>query len=434
MRLLNFMQRCLLPAMLSFFLLGTAKAENYLQIVTLKNTQGAAATFESKGIHSEKKQVIGNATRSVFYTLFYVGVEGVNNGQPLVVNEKKAYTDQFISDNGDYCMYYVVDRVELSAPKKEGGKYRGNYAIQINLKKLLSDLEKNGIFQSSNAGSKDNVAAEDVRSADNLITPTVIVVPYKKEGESYSAILQSDADRRIAVARVQDGFESRNITTVDLEAKISAVQRRNAYEKNSGAADSNDKQLLLTSGADVYVTVDINKETTAAGSRVSLSMKAYETASGSVLASKVATPVRYYQTTATDALCNYAISDALQPFLDDICKNFRPASGTKVVLQFAIDGSSSATMNDPMGKNNYSFSNIVRQWVRKNSYQGKYHLQGVMDESMIFDYVTIPPKDEDGLRMDAAQFAFLLEQYLKETEGISCSSRVDGNNILFTIF
>jgi hypothetical protein len=56
-----------------------------------------------------------------------------------------------------------------------------------------------------------------------------------------------------------------------------------------------------------------------------------------------------------------------------------------------------------------------------------------MDESMIFDYVTIPPKDQDGLRMDAAQFAFILEQYLKEEEGIDCSTRVDGNNILVTI-
>ena len=124
---------------------------------------------------------------------------------------------------------------------------------------------------------------------------------------------------------------------------------------------------------------------------------------------------------------------SLQEFLDDIVKNFRPAGGTHVVLQFSIGGSSYMTMNSSAGANGYSLSNIIRQWVRKNAYQGKYHLQGVMDESMIFDYVTIPPKDTDGLRMDAAQFGFLLEQYLKESEGIGCSVRVDGNNILVTI-
>ncbi len=408
------------------------QAENYLQMVTLKGQQGAAATFQSTGLHSEKKQVMGNAARSVFYTLFYMGVEGVNEGRPLVVNEKKAFTNQFIDDGSDFYTYYVVDCVETEKPKKQGNNFRGIYQVQINLKKLMTDLEKNGIYQTPDLTTQ--VAASDVRAAENLVTPTVMVVPYKKEGESYQAILQTDPDRRIAVAKVQGGFESRNITTVDLEAKMSATQRRNAYEQNSGAADSNDKQLLLSSGADVYVTVDITKETTEAGSRVSLAMKAYETASGSVVASSTATPVRYYKTTATDALCSYAIEDALQPFLDDICKNFRPAGGTRVVLQFAIDANSANTMNTNMGRQNYTFSNIVRQWVRKNSYQGKYHLQGVMDESMIFDYVTIPPKDQDGLRMDAAQYAFLLEQYLKETEGIDCSSRVDGNNILFTIY
>jgi hypothetical protein len=119
--------------------------------------------------------------------------------------------------------------------------------------------------------------------------------------------------------------------------------------------------------------------------------------------------------------------------LEDIIKNFKPAGGTRVVLLFAIDGSSSATMNDPAGTRGYALSNVLRQWVRKNAYQGKYHLQGIMDESMIFDYVTIPPKDADGIRMDAAEFAFILEQYLKEEEGIDCKMRVDGNNILVTI-
>ena len=42
-------------------------------------------------------------------------------------------------------------------------------------------------------------------------------------------------------------------------------------------ADSNDKQLLMNSGADVYVMVDLQKDISAAsGSRVSLIMTARE--------------------------------------------------------------------------------------------------------------------------------------------------------------
>ena len=52
---------------------------------------------------------------------------------------------------------------------------------------------------------------------------------------------------------------------------------------------------------------------------------------------------------------------------------------------------------------------------------------------MIFDNVKIPPVDADGLPMDAAQFTFLLESYLKEQQGVDCTTRVDGDNILVTI-
>ena len=90
-------------------------------------------------------------------------------------------------------------------------------------------------------------------------------------------------------------------------------------------------------------------------------------------------------------------------------------------------------MNSPAGPNNYALRNIIIQWIRKNAFKGKYHLQGVVDEGLIFDYVTIPPKDSDGLLMDAAQFAFMIESFLKEDNGINCSSKIEGNTIFFTI-
>ena len=91
-------------------------------------------------------------------------------------------------------------------------------------------------------------------------------------------------------------------------------------------------------------------------------------------------------------------------------------------------------MNDPAGSKGYALSNVIRQWVRKNAYEGKFHLQGMVDDNMTFDYIVIPPIDADGLRMDAAQFSFMLEEYLKESENIPCSARLEGNKIMITIY
>ena len=408
-----------------------ARAEEFLDMVSLVSMQGNDAVFESTGTGLKNKDIEENAQKSLFHQLFYKGVEGVNDGKPLVVKENKIYTNSFFNETNRYVAYVVPKSVTpVGKAVKAGNGKMATYQVTIRLQQLLNDMKRNKVYSEDGL---DGLEATQVREAVDVVLPTVIVVPYKRDGESYSKVLQNDYDRRIAVSSVQNGFEQKNITTVDLQGKIDAVNRRSAYEQNAAVAESNDKQLLMTSGADVYVTVDINKDIKPEGSRVALILKAYETASGSVLASKTAAPVRRFQSNAIDVLCKYAVEDCIDDFMNDIVKNFRPVGGTRVVLQFAIDGNSTMTMNTPAGKNGYSLSNVLRQWVRKNAYQGKYHLQGVMDESMIFDYVTIPPKDNDGLRMDATEFAFWLEQYLKEDEGIDCQMRIDGNNILVTI-
>lgn len=408
-----------------------ARAEEYLDMGTLISMQGGTAVFQSTGVGEKTKDIEANAQKSLFHQLFYKGVDGVNDGNPLVVTENKIYTNSFFNETNRYVAYVVPNSVNpVGKPVKTGNGKMTTYQITVRLQQLINDMKRNKVYSED---ALVGVDATEVRETEGVVLPTVIVVPYKRDGESYSKILQNDYDRRIAVSSVQNGFEKRNITTVDLQGKIDAVARRAAYEQNAGTAESSDKQLLMTSGADVYVTVDINKDIKPEGSRVALILKAYETASGSILAAQTATPIRRFSTTAIDALCKHTVDGYLQEFLDDIVKNFRPAGGTRVVLQFAIGGSSTMTMNTAAGAHGYSLGNIIRQWVRKNAYEGKYHLQGAIDESMIFDYVTIPPKDTDGLRMDAAQFAFILEQYLKEEEGVDCSMRVDGNNIMVTI-
>ncbi len=397
-------------------------AEEYLQLVSLEGITGEQAVFVSMGQASKKADVEANAAKSVFYTLFYQGVPGIADGKPLITNENKLYTNSYFNSTSRY-KFYVAGIKEVEKAHKEDSQYRGQYRVTVFLDRLLRGLETNKVY----------VSAQKRAEADQpLLKPTIMVVPYKRDGESYASILQNDFDRRVAVGKVQDGFNQRDITTIDLQAKLDAVRRRSAYEENSGAADSNDKQLLLTSGANVYVTVDVNKDINPTlGSRVSLIMKAYETSTGRVLASKDATPVNRFNTTATDALCAYAVKDNLSAFLDDICHALEQTAG--VVIQFAIDGSSSTTFNDRFGPNNYALRDILRQWVRKNAFKAQFHLQGITDEAMIFDNVKIPPLDADGLPMDAAQFTFMLESYLKEEQQVDCTTRVDGDNILVTI-
>lgn len=414
--------------------LGTLSvfSEEYLGICTLISQNNGTAIFESSST-APRAQLEEQAIFSLFHQLFYVGFEGINNGAPLVQKENKTYTNGFFNEQAKYNFYISSKEMVDKAVKIGNNKYQATYRIQIRLSKLIADLKTNKVY--IEASNLEFMTASDVQKTSNMILPTIIVVPFKTpEYNSYEEILQNDYDRRIAVSVVQKGFEEKDLTTVDLLNKIRSFQRISEYDKNAGAGQSSDRALLQQSGADICVEVDIMKDVQESGSRVSLTLKASETASGNIIATQVATTNRRYQTVATDVLCAYAVQDNIDAFLEQILKNFAPSKGIRVSLSVSIDANATITMNDPVGSKGYSLSNVIRQWVRKNAYEGKFHLQGLIDDNMTFDYIVIPPIDEDGLNMDAAQFAFLIEQYLKETEGISCSVRLEGNKIMITIY
>ena len=412
--------------LITLFLSAVAlSAQDYPQVVTFETSDAESATFTSLGVASKSKDVAKIAAESLFYTLFYDGVDGVNGGHPLITADDKEYIKSFFESRYHF---FVRANTQLAKPEKNPNKkFQALHRITVVYGNLIKELERHNVHKSR----EPHLNYADVEFEHSMVLPTVMVVPYKRDGETYSSVLAGDFGRRLAVGKVQEAFESRNVTTVDVDGKLAAVKRGLEFGANDAA--SNDKQLIMNSGADVYVVVDLKQDTNSEGVRVSLIMKAYETASGSILAAKDAV-TRRYPKASTDELCSYAVKDNVPAFLDDICKNFskQVSNGKRVTLQFSIDGASARTMNDRVGKDNLPLSNLIHQWVRKNSHNGKYHLQGMVDMTVLFDYVLIPPRDEDGYIMDAAQYGFKIEAWMNEL-GVPCTSRFDGTTIYITI-
>lgn len=129
------------------------------------------------------------AIKSLIYTLFFQGVEGVNDGKPLVSKPNEAYTNTFFNNLARYTPY-VVSAEEAVKATKVGGRFQGTMRITLRLRQLINDVRKNTHY--------DEVMAEIPKP--RLPKPTIIVVPYKKKGESFEAKLENDNDYRIAVS------------------------------------------------------------------------------------------------------------------------------------------------------------------------------------------------------------------------------------------
>lgn len=400
--------------------MGGLQAQDYLQIVTFESESGVNGVFTTAGAADDKKGVESDAVKSLFYTLMFSGVEGVNNDKPLVYNSNPSYTNSFFNSAARY-VGYVVEAKEVDKPKKVGGRYQGTYRVTIRLKQLVNDVKKN-------TGGKEAEQKAEKEAKRLVPKPKIMVVPFRKDGEDYKAILENDRDLRAAVSEVQKGFEALDIETESILSSHNSNNRRAQYEESVDAASSNLKQLLLSADADVYVVVDLEKNISASGSSVSVILTAYETATDNIWATENSWTNRFNTTNIT-ALCSYAVRDYLPSFLEQIVKNYNEPSS--IVIQFSVKNGSMVSMRDRCS-NGRRLSDLIQEWLDDNAHDGEYHVQGIVDESAVFDDVLIPKADEKGKKMNAEKFGSRLCDALYAV-GVDTEYNTEGNNVLITV-
>lgn len=398
-----------------------AHSQEYLEIVFYESESGSNGVFTSVGLGDKKSETEANAIKSLFHTLLFTGVTGVNNDEPLVVEKKPAYTNSFFNSQARYAGYVINCKADGDAKKIEG-KYQRNYKITIRLKDLINDVKRNTGGNKKQAGIPESPRLTPTLQA----SPKIAVVPFVQDGENYQAVLKNNFDLRAAVNEVEKGFQNLNIDTENILSAPQSSQRRAQFEND--AAGSNAKELLRSTDADVYVVVDIKKNTTAAGTSIALILKAYETATDNNWGSQNSW-TKPNRNADISYLCALAVKAYLPDFLKQIEKNYmQPASA---VIEFSIKNGAMITMRDRV-KNGKRLSAFISDWLEENAYNGEYHLQGVVDESAIFDDVLIPRTDKNGKKMNSNKFGEQLCDALYEV-GIETEINTAGNNIMITI-
>lgn len=71
------------------------------------------------------------------------------------------------------------------------------------------------------------------QTATNTVQPTIMVVPFCKEGEDIRQVLEGDVNKRIALTAVKDAFDTNGYSTVDFLAKLKSVSENTAFKEGS---------------------------------------------------------------------------------------------------------------------------------------------------------------------------------------------------------
>lgn len=267
----------------------------------------------------------------------------------------------------------------------------------------------------------------------NTIQPSIMVIPFAKEGEDIRTLIEDDVNKRIAITKVKEGFDERGFNTIDFRAKLKAVLSSQAVEMESQT--SLKQQIIEMSGADIYVEVEVDAQTTSSGTSVRLILSAYDAFSAQSLSNKVGESGKFY-TEDIGKLTSKAVENCIEPFLNTMNEKFGAIveNGRTVVVSIGFEQNSEFSMDKEVGEDELPLSDALELWFEENSYKNYYHIQGATATKLVLDDVRIPLKDpKTGNNYRATKFALKLYLYIKKELGLACKKDVNGTTIYIRI-
>jgi hypothetical protein len=264
------------------------------------------------------------------------------------------------------------------------------------------------------------------------VQPKIMVIPYTKEGEDIRTVLEADVNKRIAITKIKESFDSRGFTTVDFVAKLKAAKDNNAFTSDNQTDIKT--QIIQMSGADIYIQTEVNVQKGQSGTSVTLILTGYEASTGNSLSNKVGESGKFF-TEDIGKLASKAVESVAEDFLNVMQIKFTDIviNGKSVTVEISFDVSSQYNMSSEIGSDGLPISDQLELWMEKNAFKNNYHIQGTLDLKMIFDDVKIPLKDQaSGNNYNPNKFALEIWKFIKGL-GLQPDKDVKGNTIFITI-
>lgn len=373
--------------------LNGARAQKfgYSNDAKLIKTEANSVILESSGEHEKRKSAVEQGVKSAINTLLFTGVDGVFNGKPLVPKTKQEDPKllEYVSgllDGGRYNIFVKGYSEQEKRSKTFGKTYQAIVWVEIYNEGLYRDMVKNKVIPEM--ADKMNIGDVEEQLAQ---MPSIMAVPMRKEGKDYSASLK-DKNVRMAITAVDQEFINLGVNTKDFQTVLDKIGASAMLNSPQSIED----MLLAQSGADVYVTVDLEMDTNPSGTSVNLSLRAAETGTGRTLAAQQLNSARF-NTTNIASICTALCKSAMGDFLKQITTSFakKVASGLSFSIEVTMAPGSSIDLNERVGSKGMPIKLVVKQYVRDNSKDGKYETNGETSTRLQFDRVFVPGKVDE---------------------------------------
>ncbi len=274
-------------------------------------------------------------------------------------------------------------------------------------------------------------------SAQAIVQPKIMVIPYTKQGEDLRTVLEEDPNKRIALSKIKEAFDERGFSTIDFIARLKAANTSDVI--NIDNQNDLKSSIINMSGADIYVESEIIcQQTLVPGqtkpeSRVKINITAYDVATGASLSNKVGECGPFY-TEDIAKLSIKAIESIADDFLEVMQSKFSIISeqGRSIMLIINLDQNSTFNMESEVGTQGLTLQDEIELWVDSTCYNGNYHLQGATQLNMVFDDIKLPFNDESGATYTLGKYSMNALKFFRSL-GLTISRTLKGNTLYITI-
>ncbi len=262
------------------------------------------------------------------------------------------------------------------------------------------------------------------------VQPKIMVIPYTKQGEDITQVIENDVNKRIVLAKIREAFDSRGFTTIDFAAKLKSFSRTEGLSQES---QTDLKAMIIQqSGADIYVEAEMDILLSSSGNSVKTILTAYDISTGGSLANKVGESGKFY-TDDIGKLGAKAVEKVADEFLDIIQTKFTDIvnNGRSISVDFSFEQTSSLSMSTEIGSEGLTLSDQIELWMSEHAYKNNYHIQGTTDKRMIFDDVRIPLKDSNGNNYNINRFGLEFLKFAR-SNGLQITRSTANNTLVIT--
>lgn len=408
-----------LLASVSAFAQQADKYSSDVQVVSVSTAKNTV-TLRCSGLGDNKKEALVMAQKSALYALLHVGVEGVNNGQPLWAIVDEDY-DRRMFDEDRYATV-VASCQDLGKYSKVDGKVRAEVEATFYLQPLMKAA---------------GVVGANVGTVARTNLPSITIVPFVKQDENQMEVLEGNSLNRVAASGVEMMFSKRGYLTKNYKTMIQNLQNNDILLQ--GSQSEAVEKMLQNAGTDVKVVVRSNQSVGSTGIvTVTVEMTAVEAFTSTTLASvKLMGQNRGDSLLVLEQTLNAkANQQKRNSFFQQLQNAFNAIAinGLEVEVSMVIDQNVDDFSFEDELDNGSIFKDAFEAWLRQVAVNGNERIS-MSSEKYLGATLRVPYFDEKGQSYKTSGFHVALRKQMAELLGDDHVAKIEvmGQKVIVTI-